>query len=71
MDAVLGVLVRRLTCGFFFLEPHELDRQGDRAWAYWTHQPWWHAEGPHETGTLSRFPVPQLVGAYLQRDAWT
>ena len=70
---LLGVLIRRTD--FFFpsarIEPHELDRQGDWAGTHWAHQSWWLAKGAHETGTLSRFPVPQLVGAYLQRDAWT
>jgi len=53
------------------LGPHGLDWQRDRARTDWSHQSWWLAEAAHETGTLSGFPVPQLVGTLVQGLAWT
>jgi len=53
------------------LGPHGLDWEGDRARTDRTYQSWWQAEAAHETGTLSGFPLPQLVGALVPGLAWT
>jgi hypothetical protein len=57
-------------CACITVGPHGLDWQGNRAWTDGPYQSWWHAQGPYQTRSLSRFPIPQLVGSLVQGDVW-
>jgi hypothetical protein len=69
MGVALRAVVRSVTDegGAGCVGSDRLDRQGSSAWADWADQSWWAAEAAHETGTVSGFPVPQLVGAFVRR----